>query len=221
MLSAEVINRLFSEEDILGLKFAIGVTAAVAYFKIKTVEMPITLKSYALGATDGGVTGRPAVAQSTIGTGWDEIKDTASRNWLEPDVDNVVFQIFYGVAPSYAQIFQRFPSNVDRLNLIGAREIGGKVGAISGFDSPFRNPSALTEFFTLRGTFPAFFGFNPNVDVPGTLIHLNFFVSKLGVEYLGYEGHPRVQPTEEQVDKAVIRTMGGSPPVPLPQWLRT
>ncbi|MCL0058209.1 hypothetical protein M1O47_00810 [Dehalococcoidia bacterium] len=212
MLSPEVIARLFNEEDILGLKFATGVAPVVAYFEIKTVEGPINLKSYALGTA--------ALAQNVVGTGWDEIKDAAGRLWLEPEFDSILFHIFFGINPDYAWIYQRYPPNVDRGSLIGTREIGGKVGAISGFDSPFRNPSPHTEFFTVRGAHPSFLGYHPYLEPASTLVHLNFFVIKYGVNYLGYPGHRDEQPSEEQMERAVIRTLGGEPPVPLPEWLR-
>ena len=212
MLSPEVISRLFNEKDILGLKFATGVTPVIAYFEIKTVEGPINLKSYALGTA--------ALAQNVVGTGWDEIRDAAGRLWLEPEFDNILFHVFFGINPDYAWVYQRFPSNVDRLSLVGTREIGGKVGAISGFDSPFRNPSPHTEFFTVRGVHPSFLGFHPYLEPPSVIIRLNFFVMRYGVDYLGYPEHRDRRPTEEQMERAVIRTMGGEPPVPLPEWLR-
>ncbi|MCL0050431.1 hypothetical protein M1N22_01065, partial [Dehalococcoidia bacterium] len=191
-----------------------------AYFKIKTVEGPINLKSYALGAVGGGVAGTAALAQSVTGTGWDEIKDAAGRYWLEPEFDNILFHSFFGIDPDYAWVYRRFPSNVDRGSLIGTRDIGGKVGAISGFDSPFRNPSPQTEFFTVRGTHPSFIGYHPYLEPASTLVHLNFFIMKYGVDYLGYPGHRDEQPSEEQMERAVIRTMGGHIGVPLPEWLR-
>jgi len=220
VLSSDVVKRILDENQILGLKFALGTAPTVAYFEIKTKERPINLKGYALGSTDGGVTGTLAVALTTTGTGWDEIVDAAGRYLLEPEYENLVFHCFYGISPAYAWVYRRYPANVDRGSLIGTREVGGKVGAISGYDSKYNNPSPETEFFTVKGTHPSFLGYHPYTNPAATYVYLNVFVVRYGVEYLGYPGHPKKQPTEEQMAKAMVRTMGGEPLVPMPEWLR-
>lgn len=213
MLPSEVVNKILAEGDILGLKFLIDSEPKIFHFRIKTVEGPNDLKEYCLGSTNGGVTGTAASAQNTTGTGWDEIIDSAGRYFLEPEFGNIIFQSFYGISPSIAWTYRKYPSNVDRGSLRGTRTIGGKVGAISGKDSPLSVPSPLTELFTLKGNHPTFLGYHPYLEPSSIYIYMTFYVTRYGVDYLK-------TPSPEEQAKAIIKTMGGETLFQAPEWLR-
>ena len=207
MLPPEVVRRLFAEADILGLKFRSDQAVAFRYLRIKTVEGPNNLRDYSLGA---------AAAQASAGTDWNEIQDGASRYILEPQQANIVYQAFYGIAPSYAWVYRRYPANVDRGGLQGARAIGDRtyrIGFVDGLDSPFMSPSPETEFFTVEGAHPAFLGYHPRLEPASITVRMNFFVVRYSVERIN-------DPTVEEVARSKVRTMGGETMMDAPQWLR-
>jgi hypothetical protein len=210
VLPAEVVKRLLEEGDVLGLKMGTPGNNGVPqlyYFLIDTKEGPNDLEDYSLGSATG---------QNTTGTDWSEITDSQGRYLLEPEFEGNIFQVYYGVYPSYAWIYRRYPSNVDRGSLRGVRTIGDRtyrVGKIDGQKSPYRTPSPLTELFTMKGMHPAFLGYHPYLEPATTTIRLNFYVTKYGVRYLS-------SPTEAQKAKAQVRILGGEALIEIPQWLR-
>lgn len=207
MLPKEIVDRLFNEGDVIGLKMKMSNDEKVFYFLVNAVESPSDLEDFSLGA---------AAAQNTTGTDWDEIVDANGRYILEPEFENIAYQIFYGVHPSYIWTYRRYPANVDRGSLRGTRSIGDRtyrVGKIDGMTSPYRSPSSRSEFFTLKGLHPAFLGYNPYTEPASVTVRMNFYVVSYGVEQLSY-------PTAEQIAKARVRTMGGRTLMEAPTWVR-
>ena len=203
-LPAEVLARIPDEGDWVGLKMLIGSTKTNFYFQIETKEGPNDLGEFSLGA---------AAAQAVAGTGWDEIQDSNNRYYLEPEFQNYLHLIYWGVTPSIARIYRQYPAGVDRGSLLGTRAIGDAAGWIDGVKSPAGFPSALTELWSLKGTHPAFAGYHPYTEPGSITVRMNFYLVKFYVNYVkGRQPPPGL--------KVPVRTMGGNSLFEAPQWLR-
>lgn len=203
-LPAEVLARIPDEGEWVGLKMLIGPTPRNFYFRVLTKEGPADLGEFSLGA---------ASARATAGTGWDEIQDANSRYWLEPEFENVLHLVYWGVSPSIARIYRQYPAGVDRGSLLGTRAIGDNVGWVDGVKSPALIPSALTEFFVLKGTHPSFLGYHPYLEPASITVRMNFYITKFQVEYLKATPFTAGSSVKE-------RTMGGLTLFQAPLWLR-
>lgn len=203
-LPLEIVERVPDDGDVVALKMREGSREKYYYFLITDKEGPNNLEEYSLGA---------ATALAAAGTSWQEITDSQGRYHLEPENDRVLYQTFYGIHPSYAWVYRRYPTNEDLGSLLGTRAIGGQVGYISGVDSPIASPTALTELWTLEGTHPSFLGYHPRGEPSSVTVRMSFFVHKFSVNYL-------TAPTVEQMRAAKRKTMGGLKLMDAPQWLR-
>lgn len=220
MLPSEVVSRLFAERDVLGLTMMVGAgEKRTAFWRIDTVEGPNDLADHSLGS---------ASAQSTSGTGWNEIVDSQGRYHLESEYEKVVYQIFYGISPGQAWVYLRYPSNRDLNSLLGTRAIGSRVGHIDGRKSPYRTPSSTTELFTMYGLHPAFLGYHPYAEPSSITVRLYFYVTRYDVTFLGVD--PSGDPSKDigrkiapEADRqlARVRGMGGRLLVDAPQWVLT
>lgn len=203
-LPAEVLARIPDEGDWLGLKMLIGSTKTNFYFQIETKEGPNDLGEFSLGA---------ATAQATAGTGWKEIQDANNRYWLEPEFQNFLHLIYWGVSPSIARVYRQYPAGVDRGSLLGTRAVGDAAGWIDGVKSPALYPSALTETWVLKGTHPSYNGYNPFLEPGSITVRMNFYLVKFYVSFVkGQQPPPGL--------KVPMRTMGGGSLFEAPQWLR-
>lgn len=206
MLPPEVTDRLHKEGDIVALKMRRGSDIVLAYLQINTVERPNDLLDYSLGA---------ASALATAGTGWNEILDSSSYKHLEPEFEEILYQAFYGITPSFARVYRQFPSGRDLGSLRGTRVVGtDPIGFVDGLISPYKHPSPVTEFYNIKGTYPAFFGYHPYAEPSSITVRMNFFISTYGITSIGDTI------TEEEKKKAKIVTMGGRTLLQVPQWLR-
>ena len=97
MLPDSVVSRLLRENSVLGLIMRAGTINRVFYFNIDIVEGPDNLIDFSLGA---------ATAQSTTGTDWDEITDSAGRYHLEPEDEDVIYHTFFGIYPRHAWLYR-------------------------------------------------------------------------------------------------------------------
>lgn len=63
------------------------------------------------------------------------------------EYSNHMYQIFFGVAPSYVRVFRSLPQNVNQGNLDISSWNSNyfQFGFIDGYTSPFDNPSPITE----------------------------------------------------------------------------
>lgn len=206
MLSPEIIERLFKQQDILGLQMTFGSEKKTVYFQIDTVEYPNDLADFSLGT---------ASALAVAGTTWSDIQDSASRFLLEPEYESIIYQLFFGINPGQAWVYRRYPANRDINSLVGTRAIGSGQGHIDGLKSPYKNPSPLTEMFTVRGARPAFLGYNPYADPASITVRLYFYVVRYDVTLKGFNL------TEEEKKRAVTRNVGGHDLVPAPTWIET
>ncbi|MEM3290442.1 MAG: hypothetical protein QW046_02900 [Candidatus Micrarchaeaceae archaeon] len=89
-----------------------------------------------------------------------------------------LYQVFFGVSPSYTRVFYYFPATTQQ----GAMDVGVwssnyfQFGFIDGFQSPFDDPSPLSEFVVPYGAEPAFTLVNPVTVNIAPLF--NFFVNR-------------------------------------------
>lgn len=206
ILPPEAVKRLFAENEILGLKFRVGESVKVFYFRVKSLETPNDVRDFSLGS---------AAAQATAGTDWNNIQDGSSRYILEPPKSGIIYQGFYGIHPGYAWVYRRYPSNVDVGGLQTTRTVGDRtyrIGYIDGIRSPYNSPSPDTEFFTIYGTYPSFLGYHPYTEPASITVRMNFFISVYGVDYLR-------EPTAEEIARARVRTMGGLSLMDAPEWI--
>ena len=203
-LPREVIEKIPSEGGIVALRMKVEGRDTDFYFLIRSKEGPNDLREFSLGS---------ASAMATAGTGWDDIQDSNNRYHLEPEFENYLYQVFYGITPSYAWLYRRYPANVDLGSLVATRAIGGNTGYVDGGSSPLRSPSAQTEFWTLKGNHPSFIGYHPYAVPTSITVRVSFYITKFFVDYLR-------TPTEEQIEKAIVRTMGGVGLFDAPEWLR-
>jgi len=122
---------------------------------------------------------REAIAAATAGSSDDEITDEKGRNFLLPDdqEQDMVFQTQFGIAPSRVQVYPFFGR--ERMpNLQSTAEPGTPQIPVSGFDSPYNNPSQQTELFTVNSqSTPALQAFNPTSEELEA--RLSFHVNKI------------------------------------------
>ena len=163
-----------------------------------TYEMPNDLKEFSLGTASG---------LTATGTTWRAIQDGSNVFLLRPGQDNEVWQFFYGISPSYAWIYRSYPNGFIRGGLTASPTVGGDTGYTTGRESPYNEPSSVSEFFTTEGISPAFIGYHPFVSPSSITIRMNFFGVRYKVEYVANATPKRIIP------------VGGIPPIASPTWL--
>lgn len=102
------------------------------------------LKPWILLNNEGNRVNIPA----TTAGNQDEIRDSQGRRLIEPNESerNLVFQIFAGVAPSRMQIVPLFGRD-QNLGLEASISAGDDELWLTGFDSPYNDPSMQSELF--------------------------------------------------------------------------
>lgn len=134
-------NRQVETGNYVGLKFDDG----WMFLNVLEVER-IDLKPYVLYNEDNE---REEIAPRTAGTTDDEIIDELGRQLVEPNdsAKELMFQVLVGVAPSRMQVYPMYGRN-RAPNLRGGAEPGDPQVPLTGYDSPYNNPSLQGEFFT-------------------------------------------------------------------------
>lgn len=137
-------GRVLQTGHYAGLKFQEG------WFFIHVLETEfIELKPWILMNEDNE---RNPIGAMEAGSEDDEIVDEVERKIVEPSDSerNLIYQNFIGVAPSRMQIYPIFGR--DRApNLVGGAAPGSPQVPMTGFDSPYNNPTKQGEIFTLDG----------------------------------------------------------------------
>ena len=196
-----IYSRRLSNGDILALRMSDGGHRKAYNVKVIDSEFPIDLQEFSLGS---------ASALAAAGTGWSLVQDSSSNNLLEPGDDWELYQVFYGIHPSYAWIYRRYPGNVDRGSLRGTRATGGQTGYVSGAQSPLRCPSERTEVFTLKGGgSPSYFGYLPYAEPSSVTMRMSFYIGtyyleKVDVKTLSNFELARVKPITFGGRKALV-----------------
>jgi len=91
---------------------------------------------------------RSTISAQTMGSEDEEFVDEVNRKLLEPESNsqNIIFQTMFGAAPSRIQLYPRFGRN-SRPNLVGGADETNSQVPVTGYDSPYNDPSAQGEFF--------------------------------------------------------------------------
>lgn len=202
-----ITDRLHNVGEIIALKMLEGSKAVLYPFRIEAVEYPNNRPDFSIGS---------ATALATAGTGWNTIQDASNRYILEPEFAEVLYQGFYGITPSYARVYRQYPSGVDRGNLVGTRNPGvDPIGYISGDMSPGLWPSPITEFYSVRGQHPAFYGYHPYARPSSITVRINFYIAMYGITCVpGLTGAQIM----EKANKII--TLGGRTLMQSPGWMR-
>jgi len=164
-------TRLLQTGDRVGLKFNSG----WLFLQVIGTEY-VELKPWILMNENQN---RAAIAPQTAGYDADEIQDPLSRDLLEPNKDrrDEVFQILYGVAPSRMQVFRLYGRNRNTA-LENYDAPGDPAAYLNGFDSPYDNPSSVSELFYVNAMSPLRLqAYNPMDEAKEA--RLSFHVNKL------------------------------------------
>lgn len=140
---------------------------------------------------EGAIPGPVPAAQTTNGTtniGFTSPVMFGSQNISgnPPNVFRVynqyeMYQLFWGVSPSYTRVYRQVPRNVSQgdLDVQTWSDIYNNFGYIDGFTSPFDSPSPLTEQLIPQGLDIAWAMANP---IPFPIRPLfNFIINKISV----------------------------------------
>jgi len=104
-----------------------------------------------------------------------ELGVTAPRRLTEPQKKDLIYQFFWGVTPPQVRVFTQFPPRADLRILVERLNLKGDIGYLNGIDSPYENPSAKTEQWSVNALYPQFQLFNPtNTALPNVLMRLTF-----------------------------------------------
>ena len=203
-----ITDRFHNVGEIVALKMLEGSTVHLYPFRIEAVEYPNNRAEFSIGA---------ASALASAGTGWNTIQDASNRFILEPEFAEVIYQGFYGITPSIARVYRQYPSGVDRGSLVGTRNPGvDPIGYISGDMSPGLWPSPITEFYSIRGQHPAFYGYHPYASPSSITVRMNFYITMYGFSSCGD------QMSEAEILKVAknIISLGGRTLMTAPGWIR-
>ena len=201
-----ITDRFHNVGDIIALKMLEGSTVHLYPFRIEAVEYPNNRAEFSIGA---------ATALASAGTGWNTIQDASNRFILEPEFAEVIYQGYYGITPSIARVYRQYPSGVDRGSLVGTRNPGvDPIGYISGDMSPGLWPSPITEFYSVRGQHPAFYGYHPYARPASITVRMNFYITMYGVSCLD------MTDAEILASAKRIITLGGRTLMQAPGWVR-
>jgi len=195
------------EGDIISLKMLDGNDTKLYPFQVESREAPNNYTEFSLGS---------ATALAQAGTGWNTIQDSSNRYILEPEYTGVIYQVFYGISPSYARVYRQYPSGVDRGSLTGTRNPGADpIGYVSGDQSPLLQPSPTTELFTVRGQHPAYYGYHPYARPATANIKMTFYIVSYAVNGVRTDDQQWIMNNSER-----IVSMGGRTLMAAPGWVR-
>lgn len=208
-------SRFLREANFLGLKFDEG------WWFVQIVGAEYNeVKPWILPNENGN---RAEIAPQTAGDDETNVVDANDNRILEPDDDerNTIHQVLYGIAPSRMQVFQLYGRNRNRAVQSYDRP-RDPAGYITGFDSPYDNPSDQSETFLINSMSPLRLqAFNP-MDEPMEA-RLSLHVNKLRYTVV----------TDRSLMKAMLQgqvpcsfaMMGGgaqdSDQVGVPSWLNS
>ena len=199
MLSAQVSSLFLDVGDVMGLYFNEDGGQRLYSFRVNAIESPNNLREFSIGG---------AAARAAAGSGWNAIQNSSNAYLLQPPNEKYLYQVFYGISPSWPWVYRAYPGNVQRGGLQNAAAIGSTYGYLTGRDTPIDSPSADSEFFTTYNLSPSFAAYNPRALPSSVTTYMSFFIRKYYVDVV--DG---IQPK-----RAV--TMGGIPPVETPSWIR-
>lgn len=140
-------TRLVQTGDRIGLKFEGG------WWFLQAVGTEyVEMKPWTLQNASGN---RAAIAAKSAGSDADNIEDSNQNKILEPEKNHrdTVNQILWGVAPSRMQVFTLFGRNRNT-SLQNYDKPGDPAAFVDGYDSPYDDPSPVTETFYVNAMSP-------------------------------------------------------------------
>jgi len=200
------------ENWLLGLLFNEG------YFLVRLIRRVQT--NYASYQWNSGT----KIAADGTSSDWETPTDSASRYYLEPQIREHIYQIFTGIAPSSARLFYSYPKRVDRGSIIAEREVPSpsdnyNIGFWDGEMSPYRDPSPITELWTVDDLYPYFKANNYGISGTSRVIKSNFIINMYTYQLI------KDTTLQDKIIKgekrATIFTMGDlEQPINAPQWIK-
>ena len=200
------------EGEVVVLQFLDGTVLKQYPLRIEASEYPNNTYEFSLGS---------ATALAAAGTGWRTIQDSSNRYLLEPEYNESLYIIYYGIAPSYARVYRQYPSGVDRGSLVGTRNPGvDPTGYVDGVYSPIRFPNPATETVVVRGQRPAYYGYHPYAEPATQTIRMSFYIYTYTVSNQMDKIAPAKVKEMVHNKQAKLYTPGGRTMMQTPGWLR-
>lgn len=157
-------------------------------------------------------------ANSADGT-WRTPTDTEGRYFLEPQTEDHIYQIFTGITPTTGEVYLSYPKRVDRGSIISERSIPGNVGKWTGHDSPYNDPSPMTELWTVDDKYPYFKGANDGISNEAQKVSLNFFINMYSYKVI--EDRMLAEDIIRGKRRATVHTLGDpEQPISIPAWMK-
>jgi len=151
-------------------------------------------------------------------SGWTAPVDANGRYYLEPQEEEVIYQIFTGITPAQSKLYLQYTERVDRMNLITPRPVPGAIGYWDGYGSPYMDPDPGTELWTVHDLWPHMNIENPAITGKSILCGASFWITPY--TYNVVEDKNKVLQFLRHEKPAHIVTMGdGDRPIKAPAWL--
>jgi len=149
---------------------------------------------------------------------WRSPADSQSRNYLEPQEEETVYQFFTGISPSQCKLYLQYTQREDRLNLIAPRAVPGVVGFWDGEKTPYEDPSPLTELWTVHDIYPYFKAENAGISKDPLRIAASFWITPFTYQVI--KDKNKILSFLRGEKRATVRTMGdGDRPIKAPAWM--
>ncbi|GAI21427.1 unnamed protein product, partial [marine sediment metagenome] len=110
-------------------------------------------------------------------SGWEAPADALGRFYLEPQEEDIVYQIFLGISPSQAKMYLDYEQRDDRMNLITPRLVPGPVGFWEGEMTSYNDPSPMTQLWTVHDIYPYFNVENPGITNEAEVVSASFWIT--------------------------------------------
>ena len=159
-----------------------------------------------------------AVITSGGTSGWESPADSSGRNYLEPQEEETVYQIFTGLTPSTTKMYLQYTQRVDRMNLITPRAVPGAIGYWDGESSMYRDPDPATELWTVHDIYPYLNLENPAITGVSQLCGVSFWITPF--TYKVIKDKNKVLRILRKEIPGTVKTMGDADrPIKSPYWL--
>lgn len=206
-------NRFIKAGQRAGLKFESG----WLFLQAVGTEF-INFKPVVLQNEDGD---RAPIGAQTAAVTTDEILDSNDNKVLEPDDNdrNTVFQIMYGIAPSRMQVFRLYGRERNEA-LEDYDEPEDPAPILTGFDSPYNNPTRESELWYVNDMAPLRFqAFNPMDEAKEAV--LSFHVNKVRYQAITDRGLMKAMLQSQTPARLVNMGEGvqNRNQVPIPEWI--
>ncbi len=151
-------------------------------------------------------------------SGWESPTDAQGRFYLEPQEEETIYQFFTGFSPSQSKVYLQYTQREDRMNLITPRPVPGNIGFWDGEMSAYRDPSPITELWTVHDLYPYFNVENAGVSCVAKKISSSFWITEF--TYQAVKDEAKIKSFLRGDKRCSIKTMGdGSRPIKAPAWL--